>query len=218
MMAKHNLHMKRLLFLIGMTMIVMVPASLAVELHDNSPPVTFSIEQDYDIRDCVLEAAYESIGVTEVGGSNRGKDVESYLATVKFGPGAAWCGAWYANRLSQCISITDMEQYMPISHYAYTPNYTKHEDAIIWKSWTREKFTYSKHRPPRSGDAFLLWNKRLNRIAHVGMIDYWSPGTRLVTIEGNTNDEGSRDGDGVFVRYRDKRQIHAVVDVITFIT
>ena len=41
----------------------------------------------------------------------------------------------------------------------------------------------------------------MGRVAHVGLVEK-SEGDWLVTIEGNTNGGGSRDGDGVYRRRR----------------
>jgi hypothetical protein len=177
-----------------------------------------SITDTYTLRECIMTNVYESIGVREQG-VNSGVEVDAYLSSVNFSSGYAWCGAYVAYKYASCLPTSSLETFMPIRNWAYTPNYlTSHPESVIWKSWTKDKYTYSKHRRPQSGDLLLLYNSRLGRVAHVGIIDYWSPGNRLVSIEGNTNDAGSREGDGVYVKYRDKRQVHAVVDVLSIIS
>jgi hypothetical protein len=64
---------------------------------------------------------------------------------------------------------------------------------------------------PAAGDVFLLWNVRLARFAHTGVVarlreegktpggDPWFD---CDTIEGNTDAGGSREGDGVMRRVR----------------
>ncbi|MBA4411141.1 MAG: hypothetical protein C0397_17200 [Odoribacter sp.] len=48
-------------------------------------------------------------------------------------------------------------------------------------------------------------------MAHVGLITGETKFS-YTTIEGNTDDGGSREGDGVYARIRNKRSIHAIAD------
>ena len=50
---------------------------------------------------------------------------------------------------------------------------------------------------------------KMKRVAHVGFVDQWGP-KEVVTVEGNTNGAGSREGDGVYKKKRLTRQIHSV--------
>lgn len=56
---------------------------------------------------------------------------------------------------------------------------------------------------------FGIWFQKLGRIAHVGFIHEWGC-EWVVTVEGNTNDAGSREGDGVYMKRRINRQIYKV--------
>ena len=88
---------------------------------------------------------------------------------------------------------------------------------------------------PRIGDLFGIWYANLGRIAHVGFVDCTNPSTHnraqqhekppnattpriniippshsgayITTVEGNTNDNGSREGIGVFRKYRPLKSI-----------
>jgi hypothetical protein len=56
---------------------------------------------------------------------------------------------------------------------------------------------------PRVGDVFLLHFPKLGRFAHTGFISGpQNPDGSWPTIEGNSNDGGSREGWGVFARSR----------------
>jgi hypothetical protein len=59
---------------------------------------------------------------------------------------------------------------------------------------------------PQDGDVFLLWNAKLGRFAHTGVVARirgtgattgTEPWFECDTIEGNTDAGGSREGDGV---------------------
>nr|WP_143838583.1 CHAP domain-containing protein [Nitrospira cf. moscoviensis SBR1015] len=64
---------------------------------------------------------------------------------------------------------------------------------------------------PDSGDLYLLYYPSLTRMAHIAIIEHVRPDGSLQTIEGNTNDGGSRDGFGVFRRTRKPKPTDAFV-------
>jgi hypothetical protein len=66
---------------------------------------------------------------------------------------------------------------------------------------------------PGTGDIFGLYFHEKARIAHVGFIDQWD-GTWMISVEGNTNVSGSREGDGV---YRKRRLVRTVYKVARYI-
>ncbi|MES2875810.1 MAG: hypothetical protein V4708_18950 [Bacteroidota bacterium] len=66
---------------------------------------------------------------------------------------------------------------------------------------------------PNTGDVFGLYFPEKGRIAHVGFIDEWKD-PWVVTVEGNTNVLGSREGDGV---YRKRRLVRTVSKVARYV-
>ncbi|WP_299313250.1 CHAP domain-containing protein [uncultured Aquimarina sp.] len=146
-----------------------------------------------------MKELYDSqVGVREVGGANRGADVEMYLASVELGRGYAWCAAF----VSWCYQNANVKA--PLS--GWVPSYALKSKRI----YHRGKFEKSK---PQTGDVFMVWYHKLKRPAHIGFIDKWGS-TWVVTVEGNTNDNGSREGDGVYRKRRLKKQIWAVSNFI----
>jgi len=76
--------------------------------------------------------------------------------------------------------------------------------------WTRN----SNHNiTPSRADIFGIYFPNKKRIAHTGFIDKWTS-TQVHTVEGNTNQAGSREGDGVYRKIRLTRQIYAVARFI----
>lgn len=71
-----------------------------------------------------------------------------------------------------------------------------------------------KNKTPCSGDVFGLYFTNLKRVAHVGFVDKWT-NQFVITVEGNTNEAGSREGDGVYRKRRPIRTIYIVSDYIT---
>lgn len=66
------------------------------------------------------------------------------------------------------------------------------------------------YQPPSPGDVFFIYYANKGRVAHTGFVHQWGT-TTVVTVEGNTNEAGSREGDGVYKKKRLRRQIYAVV-------
>ena len=151
-----------------------------------------------EIRNCVKELYDSQIGVRETGGSNKGTQVEMYLASVGLGPGYPYCAA-FVSWVYQNANIQ-----VPLS--AWVPSYALKDKRI----YQRGKFEL---KTPQKGDVFLIWYPKLNRPAHIGFIEQWKE-KWVLTVEGNTNDSGSREGDGVYRKRRLRKQIWAVSDFI----
>lgn len=66
------------------------------------------------------------------------------------------------------------------------------------------------NKPGQSGDVFTIWNIKLKRIAHTGFFHRQINSTIYETVEGNTNDGGSREGDGVYKRRRSIHSTHSI--------
>jgi hypothetical protein len=133
------------------------------------------------------------IGVMEQSGNNDGPQIRDYLATTGLPEGHPWCAAFVSWVYGQCGVINPSSAWSP----SYFPgNKTIHSNNITYKQ-------------PERGDVFGIYFTSLQRIAHVGFIHRW--GDRLVTtVEGNTNDENSREGNRVAVRRRPTRTIYKV--------
>ena len=149
----------------------------------------------------LIAAAASLVGVREQGGNNRGPLIELFLREVKQPPGQPWCAAF-------------------VHHAGYWSHYD-HETAK--SSWPLPPTAscymlgeYAKRRgvlrdAPEIGDVFLMWNEKLKRFAHTGIVvqlrdEGETPGEgqwfECETIDGNTDAGGSREGDGVLRRIR----------------
>ncbi len=130
-----------------------------------------------------LQVTYTSqVGVKEATGHNDGVQVEAYLASVHLKKGNPWCAAFLAWCMDGCGVIHPVSGYCP--------------------DWFRGELVYKRSvsgsiENLQQGDVFGIWFENLGRIAHVGFGDRLS-GEYVVTYEGNTNDQLSREGNGVF--------------------
>lgn len=140
-----------------------------------------------------LDVARAQLGVSEKPpGSNKGKEVEAYLKSVGLGGGFAWCAAfvhWCAEQ-----AATKAGQPNPVPR-----------TAGVLEMWRRARAeglpiveasaAVAQPALVKSGMVFLM--KFSATTGHTGFVEA-RDGGRLVTIEGNSNDGGSREGTGVF--------------------
>lgn len=138
----------------------------------------------------------KEIGVREATNNNDGARVEEYLATTGFVKGSAWCASF----VTWCFLQADVKAVVS----AWSPSWFP-ASAVIYTH------NASGNKEPRTADVFGIYYQNLGRIAHVGFVDEWPANqTVFVTVEGNTNDTGSREGDGVYKKRRLKAQIQKV--------
>ena len=110
-----------------------------------------------------------------------------FLAVTGFTEGNPWCAAFVA----YCFTVNDIKT--PKS--AWSP------------AWFPKANTIDHNRiNPLQADVFGVYYNNLGRIGHVGFVDRWPRDTDyFLTVEGNTNVSGSREGDGVYAKRRTKR-------------
>jgi hypothetical protein len=151
-----------------------------------------SVNQDK--QDCVQQTYLSQLHVREASGKNDGKAVEAYLAVTKMPKGQPWCAAFVCWTFTQCG--------IPNPKNAFSPALFRNRFTVYTRGETN---TYAFQR----GDVFGLFYTNLNRIGHVGFIH--SENERFyVTVEGNTNQAGSREGDGVYRKRRPKKTIYKI--------
>ena len=132
----------------------------------------------------------------ELTGSNDGPRVEEYLASCRLGKGHAWCAA-FVTWCYQQAGIAAVKS-------AWSPDWFPKNNTIYTRG---EKNNVT----PSKCDVFDIYFVEKKRVAHVGFIDEWNEGSNYcITVEGNTNDTGSREGDGVYRKRRIKSQIYKV--------
>lgn len=134
----------------------------------------------------VLATAGKEVGVHEVGGNNRGKRVEEYLACVGLHAGDPWCAAFVAWCLREAGATLGGDGW-PKTGFCPTI-----------ETWAKQRGVLRAQ--PQAGDVFLLCDAQ--GPFHTGFVVSVNSNGTVETIEGNTNDGGSADGDGVFRRRR----------------
>lgn len=143
-----------------------------------------------------LEEIYLSqVGVREKTGKNDGPEVEMYLKSVGLGKGYAWCAAF----THWCLTEAgyDAKKMTAWSPSAYNKNNIVSSKGTIYKE-------------PKPGDVFVLYYSNLKRIGHTGFFHRKQNDNIYETVEGNTNQAGSREGDGVYRKFRSFKATHAI--------
>ena len=161
-----------------------------------------------------VKAIYDAeLGVKEAG-YNSGKRVEEYLRYVNLGRGQPWCAAFICWVYGQAGIENPRSGWspklFPLAKIIWSKAYAYPTRQI---TGNRQPDSY-RVTTPRTGDIFGIFFPEKNRIAHAGFIDQWGE-TWLITVEGNTNIAGSREGDGV---YRKRRLVKSIYLVARYIT
>jgi hypothetical protein len=193
-------HIKILLVsipLILAAMFVFDRVSKFEKIKTDPDPVPVEVsEETFDIRAKLAEIFSAEIGVREATGRNDGVRVEQYLASCGLGAGHPWCAAFvnwcHVQAGIQGAGSAWSPDWFPASHTIYSHG-------------------ASNNTIPARADVFGQYFTDKKRIAHVGFIDEWRDGdSYCMTVEGNTNGDGSREGDGVYRKRRLKNQIYKV--------
>lgn len=189
------------------------------------------------IRNKIRQIYSAEIGVREATGKNDGKRVEEYLALTNLGKGYAWCASFISWVFSEAGFPEPRTPWSPalfpkerviwergrqLSAISNQPNDLRNfigfvggEISSVLKVSTS---TYvlkpdASHLIPRAGDIFGIYFNNLKRIAHAGFVDEWGR-SFIITVEGNTNEAGSAEGDGVYRKRRPISSIHSVANWI----
>lgn len=141
-----------------------------------------------------LEYARDQIGVREES-ENWGTEVKDYLAAAGIWVPAPWCAAfvnWCAESAARLLGLSSPLEEVVLQ--AYVQSYFE---------WAQDGERLISAEEAGPGDLFLLWFPRLGRYGHIGWVDeVREHHGDYLTIEGNTNAAGAREGLYVMERIR----------------
>lgn len=146
-------------------------------------------------RAIIRDVAAEYIGLRETS-RNRGPHLEEFWAATNYPDGAQnrepWCSAF----ATFCVREADRRS--PHLNLSLPPVFPA---VSQWLPWARrigaQIFRPGSGTRPEAGDIVIF----LPRLSHIGIVDRVD-GATVITIEGNTNAAGSREGDGVWRKPR----------------
>jgi hypothetical protein len=149
---------------------------------------------------CVRASASEYVGVTEKGGNNKGftdRHLKNALSKAGWKPGYAWCSFFVKAALDDCDIPNTVTGWSPSSYNRKDVIFT---DAKFYNSYSQRDVLVMS----LSYQSFKKDKSRFKGIGHTGVVDQIGRYS-IRTIEGNTNDAGTRDsraGDGVYYKIR----------------
>lgn len=134
-------------------------------------------------RDLLVSVAAGELGVKEATGRNDGLRVEEYLQYSGLKKGDPWCASY----LSWVFKQAGFGR--PCT------------------GWSPALFPLSRRTTdPLPGDVYGIYFKSLGRIGHCGLLER-RHGSWVFGLEGNTNVDGGREGNGVYRKVRHVRTI-----------
>ncbi|QNK64806.1 peptidoglycan-binding protein [Pedobacter sp. PAMC26386] len=136
----------------------------------------------------LVNIARGEIGVREKTGRNDGLRVETYLSVVGLKKGQPYCAGFISWVYKQAGFLVPKSGWSP----ALFPS-----SRLAWSAL--------------QGNLIAVYFPKLKRIAHVGLIERLD-GDWCVSIEGNTNLQGSNEGDGVYRKRRHLKTIYRIAD------
>lgn len=145
------------------------------------------------LREALVSEAQKCVGIREHG-SNRGKEVEQIQREGGGKPGDAWCAEFCAAMLKRACKRVGLT--VP---FRINPNV----DIIGAQAKSAGRLIDAANAQP--GDLLLLGKALGNGrkdYHHVGIVIKNLGGGQLLTIEGNTNDNGSSEGNGCYQKQR----------------
>ena len=155
--------------------------------------------------------AERQVGVCEVGGQNRGPEVEGYLRAVGLGPGFAWCAAF----VRFCLEAGERESMLGGSSLLIPAGFPDTGWADSYRAWAQRNDLWIPsgascdvaESDAQRGDLACFWFEAKGRVAHVGLVARWRTVYQMETVEGNTGPTGAlgeveREGDGVYRKLR----------------
>lgn len=139
----------------------------------------------------LIACASGFIGLAEEG-DNRGQMIERFLAEVRQPPGMPWCAAF----------VHHVGYWSHYDHVMGIGSWPLPATASCWELGEYARTRGILKKDPREGDVFLAWNKDLKRFAHTGIVVAVERSIpfgedvvhHCITIEGNTNKAGEREG------------------------
>lgn len=148
-----------------------------------------------------LAIALKNEGVCEKPkNSNSGPEVDIYLRSVGLGKGYPWCMAF----VYWCVNTAAKELNLP-NPLVKTAGVLKQ-----WNETTLRKLTI-RDKGIKPGDIFIMEFSKGR--GHTGFVEKVAGGM-VYTIEGNTNDDGSREGYEVARRTRALSSLKGIIQLV----
>lgn len=156
----------------------------------------------------IVRIASVEIGVEEVNGTNCGPRVDEYKAATWLDPkkGWPWCAAFIDWVVREALISTGIKE---------TKTFKRPRTAGAWdlENWSLAQDNSTWTKKPHNND-IIAGDIVVFKFSHVGFaVSKPDKNGYVLTIEGNTDSSGSREGGGV---YRKKRHVSKIRSRIRF--
>jgi hypothetical protein len=204
--TRFRFRLQRVTILLGL-LFLWNPCINILSAQSNSNLTYPEFKTDHLLTECFINQSLYYVGTVEKPkGSNWGNEVQQMLQSVGISFPSPWCAAY--------VGIVCRNSCISYPYSGFVPNWTRD----IWQA----KVIFDKRKKGRSvlqtevrrGDIATIYFPNLRRDAHIFIIIGVTEKGNLITIEGNTNPGGSRDGYGVFVRVRELWQVSKIIRLI----
>ena len=150
----------------------------------------------------LAEIASREVGYKETEGSNLGPAVKKYQYATDLEPGSwPWCSAFVCWCLMVWLRDPNAKEWLALKRRSPEDWRPKTALAYGFLEWAKSRPNTVDIFPdsiiPAPGDIVTF------DFSHVGIVANANADT-ITTIEGNTNSAGSREGDGVWIKTRQK--------------
>ena len=152
----------------------------------------------------IVRIAKAEVGVREVGNTNCGERVDQYKAATWLNPkkGWAWCAAFVCWVIREALASSGTKQ---------TKTFKRPRTASAWdfENWSLAQDSTTWLRKPHSND-IAPGDIVMFTFSHIG-VALSTPDEKgnVQTVEGNTDEAGSREGGGVYLKSRHVSKIRS---------
>jgi len=152
----------------------------------------------------IVRLARAEIGVEELNGTNKGKRVNEYKAATTLDPnqGWPWCAAFVAWLVREAMKNLGIKE---------TAKFKRPTTASAWgfEAWSLKQDATTWTRKPHDGD-IQAGDIVVFTFSHIGIATSApDKGGWVSTIEGNSNNQGSREGGAVVTHKRHVSKIRS---------
>lgn len=146
--------------------------------------------------------ALKEVGVKEVG-NNGGPRIREYQAATWLEPGSwPWCAAFVCWCLRESLKVSPAAFKRPETAGAYD-----------FENWARDNAAKGVRLIKPATDSVREGDIVVYKFSHIGIAVANESGGMVKTVEGNTDDDGGREGDGVYRKTRKKPQIRSIIRI-----
>lgn len=157
-----------------------------------------------ELRTRIINNCVGEIGQRETLGANDSPRIREYKALLHYTykVPVPWCAIFVAwDYIASGVPLPALS-----GNPAYVPNWSKDPRYVIY---TRGAKT---NKMPCAGDVVTYYSPRQGIEFHIAIIKIWPPtGDYFYTVEGNTNNAGSDEGDGVYLKLRRKSDAYKIM-------